>query len=84
MEELTIIGIYVMDRIKESGRTQKVLSQYSNCISTRFGYHENSDYKCSRSGLIILELSNEDEARTKLLIEELDDIGGIIVKQMNF
>ena len=82
-KELYIIAIKILDRIKESERLQKVLSDYSASIKTRFGHHDLNDYKCSREGFIILELDDSVDNCLKL-IAELEKIGGIIVKTMNF
>jgi hypothetical protein len=81
--EINIVTIKVLDRIKEAGRLQNILSEYSKIINTRFGYHELNDMKCSRTGLIILELKGSD-AESHNFIEKLNQIGGIIVKVMCF
>jgi hypothetical protein len=83
MDELIILGIYVIDRIKESGRTQKLLSENAAIIRTRLGFHEVSETKCSRNGMIIIELKGTIDIN-QALINKLNDIGGIIVKQMVF
>ena len=57
MKEKRIIGINVLDRIKEAGRTQKVLSKYATSIKTRLGFHELSEDVCSRNGFVILEVT---------------------------
>ncbi|PLX06377.1 MAG: hypothetical protein C0596_18085 [Marinilabiliales bacterium] len=81
--EINLISIKVLDRIKEAGRLQQALSKYSSLINTRFGYHELNDLKCSRTGLIILELRGTDK-ESHDFIENLQEIGGIIVKVMTF
>jgi len=81
--EINIIAIKVLDRIKEAERLQKTLSQNSKVIKTRFGFHELSESKCSRTGLIILEL-NGTKSDCHLLIDDLKNIGGIKVEIMTF
>ncbi len=81
--KINIVIIKVLDRIKEAGRLQKTLSGNSKIIKTRFGFHELNDYKCSRMGLIILELNGSDEECNNL-IQNLSNIGGIITKVMSF
>ncbi|NOQ25052.1 MAG: hypothetical protein GQ564_06785 [Bacteroidales bacterium] len=83
MREKRIIGINVLDRIKEAGRTQKVLSKYATSVKTRLGFHELSDDVCSRNGFIILELTGEITKWDKLE-NELNEIGGINVQKMSF
>ena len=56
MNQLKIIGIQVLDRVKEAGLTQQALTRHANCIRTRLGFHELNDAVCSRTGLILLEL----------------------------
>ena len=83
MKEKRIIGINVLDRIKEAGRTQKVLSKYATSVKTRLGFHELSEDVCSRTGFIILELTGEISNWDKLEYE-LNEIGGINVQKMSF
>jgi hypothetical protein len=80
---IKIIGIRVIDRIKETGFTQDVLSKYSGLITTRMGFHELNDGLCSREGFIILHLKG-DPGEWKMMIDELGTIGGIEVKEMDF
>ena len=83
MNEKRIIGINVLDRIKEAGRTQKVLSKYATSVKTRLGFHELSEDVCSRNGFIILELTGEISTWENLE-NELNEIGGINVQKMSF
>ncbi|HRY31926.1 MAG TPA: hypothetical protein P5531_03060 [Bacteroidales bacterium] len=83
MTQTRILGLLIRDRIKESGRTQQVLSRHQHLIRSRLGFHELSDEKCSRSGIILLQLSgNPDD--WKSLMADLEKIGGIEVQQMDF
>ncbi|MFC2096222.1 hypothetical protein ACFLQ3_00815 [Bacteroidota bacterium] len=83
MTEKRIIGINVLDRIKEAGRTQKVLSKYATSIKTRLGFHELSEDICSRNGFVILELTGKI-SNWDSLENELNEIGGINVQKMSF
>ena len=83
MNQIRIVALLIKDRIKEAGRTQRVLSKYSDIIKSRLGSHELSESKNSRIGTIILELVGNSE-RFDLLEAELDDIGGIEVKSIMF
>jgi len=83
MKKIKILGINITDRIKESGRTQTILTQYAHCIRTRLGFHEVNESTCSRNGFLLLELKG-DEKEWEKLEEELYDIGGIKIKQMMF
>jgi hypothetical protein len=83
MKEIRILGLNVFDRIKEAGRTQKVLSNYAPYISTRLGFHELTADVCSRTGFIILELKGEP-AGWDQLERELSQIGGLTIQKMSF
>ncbi len=83
MKKIKVIGILIRDRIKESGRTQAVLSRYDDIIQSRLGSHELSEQVCSRKGLILLTLGG-DHTRWDALEEELTAIGGLEVKEMLF
>lgn len=76
-----IIAIRVVDRIKESGNTQKVLSSHSDVIKSRLGFHELNEDVCSREGYILLNL-RDDEKAVQSLEKDLDGIYGIEMKAM--
>ncbi|MFW5892061.1 MAG: hypothetical protein ACOCUQ_01535 [Bacteroidota bacterium] len=59
MYSTRILGIMVYDRIKEAGRTQKVLTRYADIIKTRLGFHELSENVCSRLGTILVVLKGD-------------------------
>lgn len=83
MNELRIIGINVMDRIKEAGRTQETLSKYAYLIKTRWGFHELTEATCSRNGFIVLELQGNSKEWDEFE-NELNNLGGVQVKHMKF
>ena len=83
MKELRILGINVTDRIKESGATQKILSEFLHCIKTRLGFHELTQDVCSRNAFIILQLTGQAEEWDKLE-DRLKQVTGLVVKSMNF
>jgi len=76
-----IIAVRVIDRIKESGHTQDVLTKHSSMIKVRLGFHELNEDVCSREGYIILHLE-DDETGIETLMEDLNKIYGIELKQM--
>lgn len=83
MQQTMILGIMVYDRIKEAGRTQKLLTKYAQIIRTRLGFHELSAEVCSRVGTILLVLQG-DPKQWQLLNDELHEIGGIEIQTMTF
>jgi len=78
-----ILGILVFDRIKEAGKTQKILSKHAGIIRTRLGFHELSEAVCSRVGTIVLVLEGKPENWAELE-KDLSEIGGIEIKKMMF
>lgn len=83
MKEIRILGILIRDRIKESGRTQGVLTRFAHLIRSRLGFHEVTTDVCSRTGIMILQLSGNSE-EWDLFQQELEQIGGVEVKVMSF
>jgi hypothetical protein len=83
MTEMRILGILIRDRIKEAGKTQKVLSQHARIIKTRLGFHELSEEKNSRTGVIILQLTGNQE-EFEAIINDLTAIRGLEIKEMSF
>ena len=83
LKMITVLGIRIIDRIKEAGLTQGILSQHAGVITTRLGFHEVTDSVCSREAYIILHL-NGDPADIEKLSFELEALGGVEIRQMIF
>jgi len=80
---IKILGIKIIDRIKEAGLTQGILSKHASVITTRLGFHEVTDEVCSREAYLILHL-NGDPADTDKLTAELKALGGIEIREITF
>jgi hypothetical protein len=80
---IKVLGIKIIDRIKEAGLTQGILSRHASVITTRMGFHEVTDTVCSREAYIILHL-HRDEADSDNLTSELMALGGIVIREMRF
>jgi hypothetical protein len=80
---IKVLGIKIIDRIKEAGLTQGILSNHASVITTRLGFHEVTDEVCSREAYIILHL-NGDPADTEKLASDLKSLEGIEIREMNF
>jgi hypothetical protein len=80
---IRVLGIKIIDRIKEAGLTQGILSKHASVITTRLGFHEVTDEVCSREAYIILHL-NGDPADTDKLSSELKSLEGIVLREMTF
>ncbi len=83
MKHTMVLGILVFDRIKEAGKTQKVLSKHASLIRTRLGFHELSEAVCSRLGTILLVLEGQPESWEEFE-KDLAEIGGIEIQKMKF
>lgn len=83
MKQLKILGIFILDRIKEAKKTQHVLSKYNHLVKARLGFHELHEGACSRQAFIVLHLQG-DPAEWELFEQELNAIGGVQVKEMMF
>jgi hypothetical protein len=80
---IKILGIKIIDRIKEAGLTQGILSRYASLITTRLGFHELSTELCSREAYILLHLKGIAK-EIENLHSELKELGGIDVREMTF
>jgi hypothetical protein len=80
---IKVLGIKIIDRIKEAGLTQEILSRHSDVITTRLGFHEVTEAVCSREAYIILHL-NGDPADSEKLASELEALGGVELREMSF
>ena len=83
MEEVRVMGIVVSNRVEEAARLQEILTKYGCTIRTRLGLHEASKEKCSRNGLILLELVG-DSFKWEELENEQNTIEGIVLKSIDF
>ena len=66
MKEIWILGIRITDRVKKVSDVQHILTKFGCSIRTRLGLHEVKDDFCSRSGMIILELTGTRDEFVKL------------------
>lgn len=83
MKKYAMVGILIKDRIKEAGKLQGVLSKHGAIIKMRLGSHELSDSINSRIGQIALILGG-DSSKWGLLLSDLQEIGGIDFKLIDF
>jgi hypothetical protein len=80
---IKVLGIKIIDRIKEAGLTQEILSRHAKVITTRLGFHEVTDSVCSREAYIILHLS-ANISDSEELKAELNTLGGVDIREMTF
>lgn len=80
---IKVIGIKIIDRIKEAGLTQGILSKHADVITTRLGFHEVTESVCSREAYIVLHL-NDNIVGSAKLVSELQVMGGIEIREVDF
>jgi hypothetical protein len=80
---IKILGIKILDRIKEAGLTQGILSRHAGLITTRLGFHELTTELCSREAYIFLHIAGE-ASKTKELLSDLKALGGVEIREMTF
>ncbi|MGB8490027.1 MAG: hypothetical protein WCE64_03135 [Bacteroidales bacterium] len=80
---IKILGLKIIDRIKEAGLTQEVLSKYAGIITTRLGFHELTSDLCAREAYILIHISGSIIEAEKLR-SELNDLGGVLLREMSF
>jgi hypothetical protein len=82
-KEIWILGLHLTNRVEKVSDIQSVLTKYGCTIRTRLGLHEVIDDECSRSGIILLELTGNREEYVKLE-NELLKVDGLVVRKMVF
>jgi hypothetical protein len=81
--KITIIGLFISDRMKQVSEVQKIFTEYGCHIKTRLGIHEASDDICSPGGLVLLETVG-DEKKIEELLAKLKKLTGLQVNSMVF
>ncbi len=54
-----VIILNISNRNEDSVKLQEILTKYGCNIKTRIGFHHSDKNKCSKSGLIILDLTED-------------------------
>ena len=76
----SIMLIKLSPRNEIAPKVQELLTEYGCIIKTRLGIHEATIDNCSRSGLIILDLLNENKDEINSLKEKLNELEGVCAK----
>jgi len=83
MKEIRILGLLITDRIKEAGQVQKLLTENAPIIRSRLGFHEVTEATCSRTGIVILQLTGTADQQDKFEAA-LRSVRGVDVQRMKF
>ncbi len=76
-----IIGVKLPEKEENAVEFQRILTKFNCIIKMRIGIN-NSSIFCSSSGIILLQVENEDNAME--LEKSLIEISGIEIQQMIF
>ena len=79
-----IIGISIDLRSEAAQEVQKLLTEYGCYIRTRLGMHQHSDEQCTEKGLIVLEMIDNSDEKAFELKGKLENIPGVVTKEMLF
>ncbi len=83
MNETWILGLHITNRTKDVSAVQAVLSKFGCTIKTRLGLHDLKEGHNASCGIVLLELTGNEEEFYKLE-NELLKIDGLDVKKMVF
>ncbi len=83
MNNHTILGIHVTNRLQHAGDVQKTLTEYGAYIKTRLGLHDSEGDLSSPGGLLLLELVGPAQKGQELM-KRLSAVEGVEVQQMTF
>ncbi|MDD3149777.1 MAG: hypothetical protein PHV68_02995 [Candidatus Gastranaerophilales bacterium] len=81
MGNISVIGFQLNHRTDSAVKLQEVLTKYGCSIKSRIGLHEVENGICSPSGIILLEIIDENSEK---LVEELNTIDCANVQIMKF
>ena len=80
----TILGVQLINRMKDAAEFQNLLSKYGCIIQTRIGLHSVSNDACSPSGVIVLDLLEDADEETKKFEAELSSFENVKFQKMVF
>lgn len=75
-----IMAVKIEPRVKKAPEVQEVLTKYGCIIQTRIGLHEASQTSCSNSGLVLLNLIDNQDEEVNKLQKELNNVEGTVAK----
>ena len=78
-----LIGIHVKDRTQQAAEVQEALTRHGAYIKTRLGLHEARPDFSATTGVILLEMLDNEPKRAALM-DDLNRIPGVETQQMIF
>ena len=83
LKKHVILGVHITDRIHHVSDVQHLLTEYGCSIRTRLGLHEADQGFCSPNGLLLLEMT-DDENTADQLAGKLNAVEGVEAKKLTF
>jgi len=83
MQDHVILGIHIVNRMKDAAPIQSIFSEFGCNIKTRLGLHDVDADFCSPSGVVLLEIFGGVEVAEKMMAK-LKAVPGIEVQIMRF
>ncbi len=78
-----ILAVHITDRTAHVANVQELFTKYGCAIRTRVGFHDTGEGYCSPNGLVVLEMTDDEEQADKL-VADLNAIEGVETKKMTF
>ncbi len=66
----TIIGVKLENRMNESADFQNIITDFGCSIKTRIGLHDTFQNKCVNSGIVLLEVIDNNAANLFEILSE--------------
>ncbi len=83
MQDHVILGIHIINRMKDAVQIQAIFSEFGCNIKTRLGLHDVDASVCSPAGIVLLEIFGGIEVAEKMKAK-LAAIPGVEVQMMHF
>lgn len=83
MQDHIILGIHIINRMKDAVQIQAIFSEFGCNIKTRLGLHDVDANVCSPSGIVLLEIFGGIEVADKMKAK-LSAIPGVEVQMIHF
>jgi len=83
MDRHVIFGVHLTDRLAHANRVQEVFTEFGAHIKTRLGLHDVGAHGSSPSGVILLDVSGDDQLLERMS-QRLATIEGVEVQRMVF
>lgn len=78
-----IMAIKVNGRTANAPLVQEILTKYGCNIKTRVGFHETNEDKCSTDGILILQLTGQ-ENEIQAMLNEMEKLNGVKPQMIEF